>query len=301
MAWSYNHKTDTAFWTENPKYIPDDKESYADRSERRKRERQQAEAQLAETGYPSREQVLGKFIDKNDYSNSSQYRQMEKELEDVGAKIDKISQEQSKVKELLDRETEIKPKSEYDDKDRIAELLGEKPVKYTPVGEKLAKQYSEMNNTYFQLKKKASSLYSKIEKMDNEANKVEEANWQKQRPEYVKGSVDKSYQNFTTISGVSGYNSDLKEGKGFIAEMSPKEYLQRISYDVFHSSYSNTVSGVNTNDVMVYQQMMKNGVKFDMPHLITKGSDIGDQEGRNRAMAAYLLGIKKIPVYVREK
>lgn len=76
--------------------------------------------------------------------------------------------------------------------------------------------------------------------------------------------------------------------------MSPIEYLERCA-NLFNSTIESMISSTENHLIYKYAEMMKNGVKFDMPWLdyVDNG-----QEGRHRAQAAFLAGIKTIPVLV---
>ena len=275
-------------------------ETLEQRKKRREEENEQASREIEEKGMPSSEEVLKEFIPQNDYSNTKEYKSLEKRRQEIGSELDKIDGECRKIKELLNKCTEPKPENEWTDADRIsASFLGEKPVKYTAQGEQLNKQYTELLNKSRSLRKEFTLCNDRLEEINNKQAKIEEMNWDKIRPPYVKAKEGKEYQGFTT-DRKTVKASFFEDGEGILTEMSPKEYLQRIAYDVFHSTYSSTVSSVNTDNVIKYRKMMENGVKMDLPYLVTAGNKEGAQEGRNRAMAAYLLGIEKIPVLVRK-
>lgn len=288
MGWKHNKKTGGLFWSEE--------ESYEVRRDRQNRETERAMAEMQEIGYKNREEVLSNFIDADDYSNKSQYKDLTNRNTQIGKQIGQIDMEQKRLKDLLVKETTRKPESEYDIKDRTAKLLGETPMKYTDAGKRILKELDSLQKTKTLLEKEESNILHKQEKNDYAYARAEERDWESIRPSYTTGDPFKEYKGFITHTR-TGHMEDFINGKGFIAEMTPQEYLHRISYDVFHSSYSYTARGVDTDRVQLYAKMMKNGVKFDMPLMVT---DEG-QEGRHRAMAAYLAGIQKIPVYVRRK
>lgn len=109
--------------------------------------------------------------------------------------------------------------------------------------------------------------------------------------EYFKLDTNEYHQDYLE-------NLDYAKSKGytnvFIAKMSPDEYMDRCSKEIFHSPIEDTHDGMeNKNNVKEYAKLMKDGTKFDMPYL-----DIlhHQQEGRHRALAAKELGAKEIPV-----
>ena len=88
-----------------------------------------------------------------------------------------------------------------------------------------------------------------------------------------------------------------KHGVAYIAEMSPLEYMDRCALEIFNRTYHSNLYGalLPVGDVDKYADMMKNGTKFNLPML---NYNSAGQEGRHRALAAYLNGIDKIPVLV---
>lgn len=244
----------------------------------------------------SENEVLAKFISEDDYTNSDDYKKLEKENSDIVDRRHELSDELNQLRKQLKEEARPKPRSEWTTSDEISNLIGDTPMSYTEAGKKLQGQIAHLTEEYRKADSRFTVLNDKLHTIDTKYAAKEKSWWNKNRPAYKKGNANKDYIGFATKTR-SGYDKDLEQGKGFIAEMSPKEYLQRISYDVFESTWSHTVSGVFPKNIIKYMIMMQEGIKFDMPSII-EGSA---QEGRHRAMAAYLLGIEKIPVYVRRK
>ena len=93
------------------------------------------------------------------------------------------------------------------------------------------------------------------------------------------------------------YTRNSKYGLAYIAEMSPLEYMDRCALEIFKRTYHSNLYGTlaSDGDVDKYADMMKNGTKFDLPML---NYNTMQQEGRHRALAAYLNGIEKMPVLV---
>ena len=243
----------------------------------------------------SRKELLAKFVDKDDYSNQQDYRQLSDEHTDLAKQDRELEEKLNELKGQLDKETSLKPKEKWTTEDEINALLGAKPLSYTDKGKELQKEYTSLLKQQESVRQQMSGLREKMERIQTKNAMKEIEKWEKERPAFQKGDANKDYPGFQTKTN-SGYDTELKQGKGFIAEMSPKEYLQRISYDVFNKPYSHVVKGTDTKNIQKYMKMMKSGTKMDMPSLIVgKG-----QEGRHRAMAAFLLGYKKIPVYVQK-
>ena len=258
--------------------------------------RNKAEADILNGKVMSRQEIMDKFIDKSDYRYGEEYKKVQKENSDLLERRMKNEEERRAIEEQLKTESKPKPKAEWDDDDEWEALIGHRPKIYTEKGKQLKERYDKLWSEYQKIDSEWTKSNDKLEALKHRYSKQEKEWWDKNRPEYKKGKADKDYTGFATRTK-SGYDHDLEQGIGFIAEMSPKEYLQRITYDVFDSTWSRVVSGVDIKNINKYMSMMKSGVKFDMPSIIEGKT----QEGRHRAMAAYLLGIEKIPVYVRRK
>lgn len=254
-----------------------------------------AEADIRNGKTMSREEVLSKFISDDDYSKKDDtYKKLQEEESTLRNRREELSSKNRELEKQLKSESIPKPKSEWTEDDEFESLIGNRPMTYTEKGKQLKTEKDKVWKEYLDVDHKWSDAHEKLILAKQKYANAEREWWEKNKPEYKKGSADKDYRGFATKTK-SGYDYDLAQGKGFIAEMSPKEYLQRITYDVFGSTWSSVVSGVNTDNILKYMSMMQQGIKFDMPSII-EGSN---QEGRHRAMAAYLLGIEKIPVYVR--
>lgn len=264
-------------------------------AEKKEREIARATAEAAIRNNPmTREEVLSKFIDANDYRNSDEYKSASKIESDLSTQREKLSQHMQSLRKQIDQESKLKPKSKWNEEDEFNALIGKRPREYTEKGKELQKEYDKVFKKYMEVDDKWSEAGEKTRAIKEQHARQEKKWWEESRPKMIHGDANKEYVGFATKTR-SGYDADLARGKGYIAEMPPKEYLQRITYDCFGSTWSSVVSGVKTDNILIYAQMMKNGVKMDMPSM-KPGSPT--QEGRHRAMAAYLCGIEKIPVYI---
>lgn len=236
------------------------------------------------------------FIPKDSYYYSSDYQQLLKEERD-GVRQEKEYGEQIKALEAqLESERSLPPKSEWSELDALwYEITGAKPYVYTAKGEELQERIKGLRKAQREAGSKHSDAYEKIQDRDRSEYWKQEKEWRNSaHSTFVRGDINKEYEGFSTKMN-SAYDADLLAGKGFIAEMSPDEYLQRISYDSFHTSIERTTVCYYEN-IKKYADMMADGTKFDMGFIDYSKEG---QEGRHRAMAAKLLGIKKIPVYIR--
>lgn len=91
-------------------------------------------------------------------------------------------------------------------------------------------------------------------------------------------------------------NSDNKNLAFIIKWMRPSEYIYRCAKDIFRVNYNRLFNHRNDYKIKKYSDMMKNGIKFDMPML---NYAMKSQEGLHRAIAA--MNINKdnlIPVMI---
>ena len=244
----------------------------------------------------SKSDVRDKFIDKDSYVNSSEYREAFdlrkanlKEQEDI---INQINDLEEKLKQ---EEAVPKPRSEWTAEDMMKSVLGKKPMIQSDESRKLEKEIDTLWKKHGGLSGIVSETNDKIERLDKRNYLEQIKNWKSTKPVI---SSETQFEGFSTRMGINQFDEDLANGIGYISEMSPKEYLERCAYDVFDTTYESTVLGANPDSILKYAKQMSEGVEFDMGYL-----DYGSkkQEGRHRAMAAELLGIEKIPVYIRGK
>ena len=246
----------------------------------------------------SNNEIRDEFInDPNSYIYKPRYQAMTEERKNLMIETDALRKERDSLEEELKGESHVKPKSEWtEDEAFFASLLGDKPTEYTERGEEINDRLSDIRNEIRDKEARSSELYDNLRREDQFNYIVEEAKWEKEidRWSFEEGNKEKDYEGFSTTMGLA-FDKDLEAGKGFIAEMSPDEYLDRIAFEIFQTTRERAIV-CDYSNVKEYAEMMANGVKFDMGYL--DYTDKG-QEGRHRAMAARLLGIEKIPVYIR--
>lgn len=166
----------------------------------------------------------------------------------------------------------------------------------------LYKPDEESNNYYEELNKigkEKSRIYNQIEKLRREEFNNQGGNSFSGNP--PKRATKESYEGFildTNTSHQDLLDLEYAKSKGYhgayIAEMSPDEYMERCSKEIFKNPIEDTYDGMDRkSDTNKYAEMMKSGTKFDMPYLDTLNKG---QEGRHRALAAKQNGIKTIPV-----
>lgn len=256
------------------------------------------EAKANEAQDLSYQEMRDRFIDNPDsYIYDPRYQAMSEERSNLLSKDDALREEREKLTEELKNESQVKPKSEWTEDERFYyEIIGDKPMEYTDRGLEIEDRLRDVRSEERDVESKISDINDRLSITDrfNYAKELDE--WEKSIDQYhyEKGDADKDYEGFSTKMGLS-YDKDLQAGKGFIAEMSPDEYLDRIAFEIFHTTKERAIV-CDYKNVKEYAKMMAKGVKFDMGYL---DYEDGGQEGRHRAMAAKLLGIEKIPVYIR--
>lgn len=192
--------------------------------------------------------------------------------------------------------TKYKPEAEWDELEQTLASIGAPPL--TPEYQKYLADWTE--------KKRLQSM--SMEEQRAEAKRI----WQERggdvmdlptkatRAEYEGFRTDKTgtsyWDEFLTPEGLK-YKEENKGLTGYVAEMSPSEYLDRIAKQVFKVPVEHATRTTDKEDIAKYAQLMKEGTKFDLPILhMEQGGET--QEGRHRAMAAQQAGIDLIPVLV---
>lgn len=231
------------------------------------------------------------FIDNRDFIiDTHDYVRMSNERDNLIARNRTIATE-------LTGETIPKPQDQWGVVDRVNNSRGITPTTYTVRGQQLVNEM-ESNTT------RITGLNTAISEISDRQDSVYRANalvqarqWHNTEHAFTRMAEGETFIGFST-SMINRNGVDLAADGGFIATMSPLEYLQRISYEIFGSSIEQTTAGIEYNNVRLYAQMMADGTQFDMGFI--DYVECG-QEGRHRAMAAYLLGIDRIPVYIRPR
>lgn len=237
------------------------------------------------------------LVPENSYTKTSaEYKNALDAYRTAIRKGDEAKDKYMAAKNAMKSESKPKPESEWDDNDIFEDLIGHRPMIYTEKGKQLKAEYDK----YF----KESMDYShEMTVAGDKLREIKQKEHDKQSKdihlEHTKDATSNDYEGFTTKTTGTSYYDDYLNGEkngGHIAEMSPKEYLQRCAYQIFDSAtIESTIAALDDKNVKKYAEQMKSGTKFDMPYLNFMS---GQQEGRHRAAAAMQAGIKKIPVLV---
>ena len=231
------------------------------------------------------------------YKDSNEYKELINKLNDLKKKEKEIKDSKPLEKKKPSSE-EMRLDTGYSEKEWRELSWAEKEFMYD-----LHKPDEEEHNYYDKLIKienEISDIYEQIQKLKDKEFENQGGNIYKGT--LPRESTKDSYEcfNLDTNEYHQDYleNIDYAKSKGyngaFIAEMSPDEYMDRCSKEIFKDPIEDVYDGMEKKDnVNKYADMMKSGTKFDMPYIDTLNKN---QEGRHRALAAKQLGIKSIPV-----
>ena len=244
--------------------------------------------------------IIREIAGPDNYMNEEQYRNMAILSSNNFAERQRISDEIHELKEQLKAESSPKPKSEWDMEDEYQSFIGNRPMYYTEKGEEINDRLNELWKRYSEVEKNWSSASERVRQLDEEQSSIQKQLYLQNSDGSISSNVKDSYKGFKINESTTPYvDTALKEGKAFVVEMSPMRYLQEIAYNIFdRATLESSLRGTSASSVQKYMNMMKKGVKFDTPYLNYRDQQ---QEGRHRAIAAYLLGYKRIPVIVMRK
>lgn len=234
------------------------------------------------------------FIKGDSYQNTKEFKDLWKIYSEARDKRDSLWEVYRKNEEIMKKDGVPKPKEDWDDEDHWQALIGNKPLKFS--SEKIAslrEENSKILKQMTEIEKVQSKADDQLRIIKARAAEVERKDHKFSKP---KKATKSDYKGFDmTDMGVSYYNDLLEKGRGYVAEMSPKEYLLRCAFQIFKGTIESCLNGVSETNAQKYASKMKSGEKFHMPYLNFRE---GQQEGRHRAVAAYLNGIKLIPVFI---
>lgn len=231
---------------------------------------------------------------KDSYVSTSKYKDASSKVRECIAKKEAVNERRKEIEKALESESRVKPRSEWTEEDEYHSLLGERPMEYTEKGKKLKEELDKAEHESMQLQDDLEKAMDKVHEMKTAAHFEQVSDWKSTKPE---PTDQRDFKGFTTETTGTSYSDEcLENGRGYIAKMSPEEYIKRCAFDIFTgATIESTLGGCDESTVKKYEGMMRDGTKFDMPYL-----DYGrnGQEGRHRALAAYNLGIDEIPVLV---
>ena len=224
----------------------------------------------------------------SNYTSTPEYKEAQSKHSEAFEKREKLK------KEWLDLQEQLKSE-----------------IVETPELKELGRQYADLFDAYTdkgkEIKEKAKAVReemkvaeadekkyrAELEKMTAENREKEKAEF---NPEPLTEAKQDEYEGFTTESDTPYIKEKLENGEAWIAEMDPKEYLERCAFQIFNqSTLESTVGAVDPENANKYADEMESGTKFSVPYLNFSDKE---QEGRHRAVAAMMNGYKKIPVVI---
>jgi len=235
------------------------------------------------------------FFIKDSVFNTPKYKALEKEYNNILSKREEYWKSYKEAEDYLNKNGKIKPKSEYNVRDEIEAMVGNKPRKYkdTKKADMYKSQLEYSIQSHAKLSSKLDELRQEMENMKLYAHNEESSRYNFTKP---KKTDKKDFKGFKTETGIPYYDDRYKSGKAYIAEMPPKEYLLRCAFQIFpEGTIESTILSCNDKKVKKFANKMKSGEKFNMPYLDLSRRE---QEGRHRAVAALIAGIPTIPVLI---
>lgn len=251
--------------------------------------------------YTSSEEMAKRVVGEDDPYFSDQYKQLSDKVYDLKNERNKIDAELSDLQKQLNAES-------YQTEDDIEfERVMGKSYKglfkhYTDKGEELKQQVRPLQDKRNQIKEDINFAESQLSVLNNRNRMNQQHEWLQRisTQSTMQKPTKQNYPGFKlNESTTSAIDNALKNGQAHVVEMSPKEYIERVNYQIFNKyTTAQNISGRSYNTVNEYAEMMRQGVKFDTPYL---DYDEEGQEGIHRALAAIQNGYERIPVIVVPK
>lgn len=233
------------------------------------------------------------FISKDSYQNTKEFQALLKKNWKLVNDNEELWKIYRKNEDTIKREGVLKPRAEWDTHDELESMIGHRVYKPDEKLDKLKEENKELMKKIKENDHELTEVRDKMDDIKKRAREVEKKDHKFTKP---KKATKSDYKGFDMAdTGVSYYNDLLEKGRGYVAEMSPKEYILRCAFEIFSGTIESTINGVEDSNAKKYAAKMKSGEKFHMPYLNFRESQ---QEGRHRAIAAYLNGYKLIPVFI---
>lgn len=250
------------------------------------------------------------LIPKDSFVNSKEYKEALDDIHNGAEKQKKVNERIKELREIIKNETSFEDglleREDFDSEEDYSEYLDmvHDPV-YKEMFGKVSDKGKEAEKELSELLKKNSSeddARAKIEAIRKEESKKQIEEFKNNWKSTISEDVKQEYEGFEKDTHTSHYQDLYEKGKAHIVEMSPEEYLHWCAHNIFpkqgyNSTYESQIRAAigDAGNVMKLVNLMKSGTKMYMPILNFKDSE---QEGRHRAVAAMILGIKRIPVMV---
>lgn len=248
--------------------------------------------------YKSSEDMAKRIVGENDAYFNKNFRNLNKQVDNLKIRETQLDEQIKGLKKQLE--------SEYIEDEDAIKMLGRDYAgmfgTYTDKGKEILQSIQPLKDELTKVHEERNNLETRV---DLETRSM----YQNQRMEWLQKIANTSTMQPATKQNYSGFklnestapiDSDLKTGVAEVFEMSPKEYLERVNYQIFQQQLplAQNIHGRFYKQVNEYAEQMRQGVKFDTPYL---DYDDEGQEGMHRAMAAILNGYDRIPVIVKPR
>lgn len=245
-----------------------------------------------------RDNSFRNLIPPDSYVNGEEYQNNDRIRVETANRLKELEEERKQLREELKKESFPKPKEEWNADDEIEALFVKAgPQKYTERGEEINKRIKDIDAKIEALEKTRDEVGESFKKQRTEISKEQAKQWVHTKPEETDQT---EFDYFLNDTGVPYAEEARREGRAYVAMMSPKEYFMRCAFDIFadyNTTYDHQIEALDPEAVAKYTEDMANGTKYYMPYLNYKNAVMG-QEGRHRAAAAYNLGVEKMPVLI---
>lgn len=250
------------------------------------------------------------FIPSDSYVYSDEYKAATEDVKNARQKQEEINERIKELRKIVEEETvEDEEVLTADDFDSEEDYLEYQDMITNPIYKELFAHHTDKGNA---AKKELNELINRgsveadaearMENIKRRESKKQIEDFNKNWKSTVSENVKAEYEGFEKDTHTSYYQDLYKQGKAQIVEMSPQEYLHYCAHSIFpkqglNSTYESQIRAAigDAKSTMKLVNLMQNGTKMYMPALDFKKHG---QEGRHRAVAAMILGIKRIPVMI---
>lgn len=235
----------------------------------------------------SRESLIKSMGGDDSYVFKDKYKELAKKCRDSYREMEMLKDKRWELGDQLKKEVVVDPE--------LGRMYSEFLGLYTDKGKKIKEEYDRVSKEANEAEKAWHDANKDIDRIRQRERKKQLQKWNESEHPIEKAKSD-DYAGFDLNPDVPYIRDELESGRAQMSEMSPKEYLERCAFQVFEkSTFESSMLPVDMKLVQKYAKKMRDGEKFAVPYLNLR--DRG-QEGRHRAVAAYLNGYDKIPVVV---